>query len=224
MDDLIRKIKKNLISGRVDSEDEGFEDGMTGQPGVTELVQQALEEKIPPSDILIQALTPGMETVGRLFEDGEYLIPDMLASAECVAEATNILEPYLVGEKIQSRGKFIIATVDGDLHDIGKNIVATILLGSGFEVLDLGTSVKTDKIVQVVKESKPQFLGLSALLTSTMIHMGEVIEQLKKESLREQVVVCIGGAPVSEEFAKKIDADFYGEDAFDAMNKLEKLA
>jgi 5-methyltetrahydrofolate--homocysteine methyltransferase len=223
MGDLIEQIKKNLIAGRVDSEDEGFDDDMTGQPGVTELVKQALDEKVPPSDILNQALTPGMEEVGDLFERGDYLIPDMLASAECVAEATNILEPYLAGEKSQSRGRFVIATVEGDLHDIGKNIVATILQGSGFEVQDLGTSVKADRIVQSVRESKPEFLGLSALLTSTMTHMGEVIDLLKKEGLRQQVVVCVGGAPVSEEFAEKIGADFYGDDAFDAMNKLENL-
>ncbi|MBU1339692.1 MAG: corrinoid protein [Acidobacteria bacterium] len=224
MSDLIEEIKKNLIAGRVDSEDEGFDEDMTGQPGVTELVKQALEEKIPASDILAQALTPGMEKVGRLFEDGEYLLPDMLASAECVAEATEIMEPHLAGVDIQSRGKFIVATVEGDLHDIGKNIVATILQGSGFEVQDIGTSVKASQIVQAVKESKPRFLGLSALLTSTMTHMGEVIDLLKNEGIRDQIIICIGGAPVSEEFAKKIGADIYGEDAFDAMNKLEKLA
>ncbi|MGD2295138.1 MAG: corrinoid protein [Candidatus Aminicenantes bacterium] len=224
MSDLIEKIRKNLINGRVDSEDEGFDEDMAGQPGVTELVKEALEEKIPPSDILTQALTPGMEEVGRRFESGEYIIPDMLASAECVAEATKILEPHLVGEHIQSRGMFIMATVEGDLHDIGKNIVATILQGSGFDVQDLGTSVKADKIVQAVRESKPKFLGLSALLTSTMTHMGEVIDQLKNEGLRDKVIVCVGGAPVSEQFAQKIGADLYGEDAFDAMNKLEKLA
>jgi 5-methyltetrahydrofolate--homocysteine methyltransferase len=223
MNETLEKIKKNLIAGRLDTEDEGFDDDMTGQPGVTELVKQALEEKIAASDILTHALTPGMEEVGHLFESGEYLIPDMLASAECVAEATTLLEPYLKGKEMKSQGKFVLATVEGDLHDIGKNIVGTILQGSGFEVQDLGTSIHADKIVQTVKESNARFLGLSALLTSTMTHMAEVVEQLKKEGLRERLIICIGGAPISEEFAQKIGADVYGEDAFDAMNKLKKF-
>ncbi|MBN1273786.1 MAG: corrinoid protein [Candidatus Aminicenantes bacterium] len=223
MADILGEIKKNLIAGRVDREDEGFDEDMVGQPGVTELVRQALEENIPPADILNEALTPGMEEVGVLFEEGEYMVPDMLASAECIAEATKILEPYFSGQEIQSRGKFVIATVEGDLHDVGKNIVSTILQASGFEVQDLGTCVKADDIVSIVKETKAGFLGLSALLTSTMTHMKETIDKLKEEGLRDQVVVCIGGAPVSEEFAQKIGADLYGEDAFDAINKLDKI-
>ncbi|MFW6136437.1 MAG: cobalamin B12-binding domain-containing protein [Candidatus Aminicenantaceae bacterium] len=224
MADILEEIKKNLIAGRVDKEDEGFEEDMAGQPGVTEWVRKALEENIPPADILAKALTPGMEEVGHLFEEGEYMVPDMLASAECIAEATKILEPYLSGEEIESRGKFIIATVEGDLHDVGKNIVSTILQASGFEVLDLGTCVKSGDIVGKVKETKAAFLGLSALLTSTMTHMKETIDLLKDEGIRDQVIVCIGGAPVSEEFAQKIGADLYGEDAFDAINKLEKIS
>jgi len=224
MNAILDEIKKNLIEGRVDSEDEGFEEEMTGQPGVTELVQQALEENVPPEDILNLALTVGMEEVGRRYESGMYLIPDMLASAECVAEATKILEPHLKSTEIQKQEKFLIATVEDDLHDIGKNIVATILQGSGFDVQDLGTSVATPQIVEAVKESKAKFLGLSALLTSTMPHMEKVIDLLKKEGLREQVVVCIGGAPVTEDFAGKIGADLYADDAFDAMDKLAKLS
>ena len=221
MSKILEEIKKNLIAGRVDSEDEGFDEDMTGQPGVTELVEKALEQKIPPSDILTQALTPGMEEVGGLFEKGEYLVPDMLASAECVAEATKILKPHLVDSEIQNKGKFVVATVEEDLHDIGKNIVGTILYGSGYDVQDLGTSVKAQAIVDAVKESNAQYVGLSALLTSTMTHMKEVIDLMKEAGLRDQVTVCVGGAPISEEFAQKIGADLYGEDAFDAIHKLE---
>lgn len=224
MDQILDEIKKNLIAGRVDSEDEGFDEEMAGQPGVTELVEKALEENIPPADILSKALTPGMEEVGKLFEKGEYLVPDMLASAECVAEATKILKPHLVDTDIQNKGKFLVATVEEDLHDIGKNIVATILYGNGYDVQDLGTSVKAQAIVDAVKESNAQYVGLSALLTSTMIHMKEVIDLLKESGLRDQVTVCIGGAPISEGFARKIGADLYGEDAFDAIHKLEKYA
>jgi 5-methyltetrahydrofolate--homocysteine methyltransferase len=161
-----------------------------------------------------------MEEVGKLYESGEYLIPDMLASAECVSEVMDMLESKLVGEDVESKGQFVIATVEGDLHDIGKNIVTTMLKGAGFEVRDLGSGVKADKIVQAVKETDAQYVGLSALLTTTMGHMQEVIDGLKKEGLRDKVKVLIGGAPVSEEFAQKIGADYYCEDAFDAIGKL----
>lgn len=224
MSDILEKIKKNLIAGKIDQDDEGFDGDLAGHPGVIELVKQAIKEKVPPQDILNKAVSSGMEEVGRKYEKGDYTIADMLASAECVAEATDILKPYLRAEDVQTRGKFIMATVEGDLHDIGKNIVTTILQGSGFEVQDLGTSVKADKIVKALKESQADFLGLSALLTTTMEHMGEVIELMKKEGLRDKITVCVGGAPVSEEFAQKIGADVYGKDAFDAMAKLEKIS
>jgi 5-methyltetrahydrofolate--homocysteine methyltransferase len=223
MTQILDEIKRNLIAGRVDSEDEGFDDDVTGEPGVTELVEQALENGVSPADILTKALTPGMDKVGELFEQGEYLVPDMLASAECVAEATTILKPHLVGADVENKGKFVIATVEEDLHDIGKNILGTILFGSGYDVQDLGTSVKSQTIVDAVKRSNAQYLGLSALLTSTMGHMGEVIALLKESGLRENVTVCVGGAPISDEFARQIGADLYGEDAFDALRKLEKL-
>jgi len=224
MSDTLEKIRKNVIEGRIDSEDEGFEGDMEGEPGVVELVQQALDEGISPSDILNKAVSPGMEEVGQRYENGEYLIPDMLAAAECVSEATEILEPMLLEGDVKTRGKFIIATVEDDLHDIGKNIVSTLLRGSGFEVEDLGVGVKADKIVQAVEEKKASHLGLSALLTTTMGHMEDIINLLKEKGLRDQVKVCVGGAPVSEDFAKKIGADVYGEDAFDAIHKLEKMS
>lgn len=222
MDDLLEKIGENLIAGRLDSEDEGFDGDMVGQPGVKELVREAIDANVPPGDILSKCLGPGMEEVGRRYEAGEYLIPDMLASAECVSEAMDMLEPLLVGEDIQSRGKFVIATVEGDLHDIGKNIVATLLRGSGFEVVDLGTGISAEKIVQAVDDADAQYVGLSALLTTTMGHMGDVIEKLKEAGLRDKVKVLIGGAPVSSEFARKIGADFYCEDAFDAIGRLSE--
>lgn len=220
MSDILDKIKENLIAGRVDSQDEGFSGDMEGQPGVIELVEEAIDKKISASDILTRSLNPGMEEVGQLYEKGEYLIPDMLASAECVGEAMDVLKPLLVKEDVEKSKKFVIATVEGDLHDIGKNIVATLLQGSGFDVIDVGTGVKAEKIVDKVKETNAQYLGLSSLLTTTMGHMKEVIEKLEEEKIREKVKVVIGGAPVSEEFAQKIGADYYCEDAFDAIEKL----
>ncbi len=220
MSDILDKIKENLIAGRVDSQDEGFSGDMEGQPGVIELVQEAIDKNISPSDILTRSLKPGMEEVGQLYENGEYLIPDMLASAECVGEAMDVLGPLLVKEDVEKSKKFVIATVEGDLHDIGKNIVATLLQGSGFDVIDMGSGVKAEKIVDKVKETNAQYLGLSSLLTTTMEHMKEVIEKLEEEKIREKVKVVIGGAPVSEEFAQKIGADYYCDDAFDAIEKL----
>jgi 5-methyltetrahydrofolate--homocysteine methyltransferase len=224
MNEIIEKIKKNVIEGRVNSEDEGFEGDMEGQPGVIELVKEALEQQVSPSKILSQALHPGMEVVGQRYETGDYLIPDMLASAECVSEAIDILESKLQAEDIQSRGKFVIATVEGDLHDIGKNIVATLLKGTGFDVIDLGTSVKAEKIVSAVKDADASYVGLSALLTTTMGYMEEVIQGLTQSGIRDRVKVFIGGAPVSNEFATQIGADYYCEDAFDAIGKLETLS
>lgn len=222
MDQLLEKIKENVIQGRIDQEDEGFEGDMEGQPGVTELVEEAIEKGVNPDEILNQAMHPGMEEVGQLFEKGEYLIPDMLASAECVGTAMNILEPHLIGKELPSKGKFVLATVEGDLHDIGKNIIATMLRGAGFEIVDLGTGVKAEKIVDKVIELKPKYLGLSALLTTTMGHMKEVVDLLGEKGLRNSVIVVIGGAPVSQEYAEKIGANLYCEDAFDTLEKLEK--
>ncbi|MFW6129217.1 MAG: corrinoid protein [Candidatus Aminicenantaceae bacterium] len=220
MNKLLEEIKDNIISGRIDSEDEGFDGTMAGQPGVIELVQKAIEENIPASEIVTQSINKGMEEVGRLYESGEYLTPDMLASAECVSEAMKLLEPLLIDSGTKRLDKFIIATVEGDLHDIGKNIVATLLRGSGYKVIDLGTGVPADKIVNAVSESDAKYLGLSALLTTTMNRMKDVIDKLKEAGVRDKVKIFIGGAPVSEEYAKKIGADFYCEDAFDAVNKL----
>ncbi|MBD3267338.1 cobalamin-binding protein [bacterium] len=222
MSELLETIKKNVILGRIDEEDEGFDGDMEGHPGVTELVEQAIEEGFSPDDILTKGLHPGMEEVGRRYESGEYLIPDMLAAAECVGEAMNILEPHLAGSNQHSKGKFLLATVEGDLHDIGKNIVATMLRGAGFEVKDMGTGVKADKIVQAVQDIQPKYLGLSALLTTTMGHMQEVIDMLNEKGLREGLTVLVGGAPVSEDYAQKIGADMYCADAFDTIEKLEK--
>lgn len=223
METLMEKIKENLIAGRVDKQDEGLDGTMAGQPGVQELMEEAIAKNIPPSAILTQCLNPGMEEVGRLYEEGEFLTPDMLAAAECVNVAMGLLEPLLVEKNIENNGTFVMATVEGDLHDIGKNIVVTLIRGSGYDVQDLGTSVPADNIINAIKETNASFLGLSALLTSTMGKMKEVIRRLVEENIRKKVRVFIGGAPTSEKFAREIGADFYCEDAFDALTKLKSL-
>jgi 5-methyltetrahydrofolate--homocysteine methyltransferase len=177
-----------------------------------------------PKKIVIDALTGSMETVGEKFDKGEYLIPDMLAAAECVGAAMDLLGPLLADAGVKSKGKFILATVAGDLHDIGKNIVGIMLKGAGFEVLDLGNDVSTDRIISQVKENGASYLGLSALLTTTMREMGKIIETLEQEGLRDKVRVLIGGAPTSKVFAEEIGADAYCRDAFHAIDILKQMA
>ena len=220
-EDIIALIKENVIQGRRTKDDEGLDDDIAGTPGVTELTQTALDQKIAPEEIINKGLTSGMQIVGEKFSQKEYFIPDMLASAEAVGEAMEILKPYLEAANIETKGKFVIATVKGDIHDIGKNIVAVLLKGAGYEVEDMGIDVPTAKIVEIVRESKPQFLGLSALLTTTMLAMKEVVEALKSSGLRDKVKVLIGGAAVSDEYAKEIGADAYCIDGFDAIKVLE---
>jgi len=221
--ELLEKIAFNVIQGRVEAEDEGFDPGLEGQPGVTELVNEALNQNIDPKKILMESLTESMEIVGEKFEQNEYLIPDMLASAECVGVAMDLLSPHLIKAGVESKGRFIIATVKGDLHDIGKNIVAIMLKGAGYDVVDAGTDVSSDLIIDAVKDNQAHFLGLSALLTTTMRNMQDVIEKLKSEGLRDDVKVLIGGAPTSKDFAAQIGADAYCKDAFEALDVLKSM-
>jgi len=223
-DDIVDLIRQNVIQGRVTSEDEGMEEGMTGQPGVTELVEQALASGVPIRDIVSRGLSGGMDIVGQKFEAGEYFIPDMLASAEAVGAGMDILQPGLARSGIKTKGTILVATVKDDLHDIGKNIVSILLRGAGYVVKDLGNNIDTQVIVDAVREDKPEFLGLSALLTSTMARMEDVIRTLEENGLREQVKIIVGGAPVSEEFARSIGADGYGADGFQAVAVVEALA
>jgi len=216
--EFLENIAVNVVQGRVEMEDEGFDEGFEGKPAVTELVEEALEQGVSPEEILIDGLTASMAVVGEKFETGEYLIPDMLAAAEAVGAGMDILTPHLLKAGVESKGKFVIATVAGDLHDIGKNIVAIMLKGAGYEVIDLGVDVSTDAIVSAIKEQQAPYLGLSALLTTTMRNMEEIIEKLKGEGLRDKVKICIGGAPTSEQFSEKIGADGYCSDAFAALD------
>jgi 5-methyltetrahydrofolate--homocysteine methyltransferase len=220
-EDILDKLKENVIQGRKTKESEGIEEELTGTPGVLELTEQAIKDKIPPEAIIKQALTAGMQVVGEKFSTKEYFIPDMLAAADAVGGAMDILKPYLEAANVETKGKFVIATVKGDIHDIGKNIVAILLKGAGYEVNDLGIDVPEDRIVSVVKEEDPDYVGLSALLTTTMVEMGTVIKALESNSLRDKVKVLIGGAAVSDDYAKEIGADAFCSDGFHAIKVLE---
>jgi len=220
-EDIIAMLKENVIQGRKTRENEGIDEALSGTPGVVELTQTALKSNIPPEVIISQALTAGMQVVGEKYSTKEYFIPDMLASADAVGAAMDILKPLLEASNVETKGKFVIATVKGDIHDIGKNIVAILLKGDGYEVNDLGIDVSQEKIISVVREGKPNYLGLSALLTTTMVEMGVVIEALKENGLRDKVKILIGGAAVSEEYAQEIGADAYCVDGFSAIRVLD---
>ena len=218
--DIVATIKENVIQGRKTQHDVGIDDSLTGTPGVVELVQKALDNDTSPQVIITEGLTAGMQIVGEKFSTKEYFIPDMLASAEAVGAAMDILKPVLESANVETKGKFAIATVKGDIHDIGKNIVAILLKGAGYEVHDLGIDVPTAKVVEFVQKEKPGYLGLSALLTTTMTEMGVVIKALEESKVRSSVKVLIGGAAISEEFAQEIGADAYCVDAFAAVKVL----
>lgn len=221
--DIVATIKENVIQGRKTRDDLGIDDNLTGTPGVVELVQQAVDNNVSPQVIITGGLTSGMQVVGEKFSTKEYFIPDMLASAEAVGAAMDILKPILESSNVKTKGKFAIATVKGDIHDIGKNIVAILLKGAGYDVHDLGIDVPTEKLIEFVRKEKPGYLGLSALLTTTMTEMGVVIKALEENKVRSSVKVLIGGAAVSEEFAQEIGADAYCIDGFQAVQVLDNF-
>jgi len=189
-----------------------------------ELVKKAIDQGFKPIEI-INSMAEGMRVIGERFEKGEYFISDLIVSSEIFKEAMNILEPLIMKEKevVKPIGRVIIGTVEGDIHDIGKNLVATMLKVNGFELIDLGVDVPPQKFVEAVKQYNPDIVGMSALLTSTMMNMRKVIEALEKEDLRNKVKIIVGGAPITEEFAKRIGADAYGENAVVSVDICKKL-
>jgi 5-methyltetrahydrofolate--homocysteine methyltransferase len=223
-EDVITRLKENVIEGRITQEDEGVYGDLAGTPGVVELTQQAIDSNISLETIINKGLSAGMEVVGDKFSKKEYFIPDMLASAEAVGAAMDIIKPLLEASNVKTKGKFVIATVKGDLHDIGKNIVSILVKGAGFDVIDMGIDVPSERIVELVKEEKPEYLGLSALLTTTMLEMDTVIRALEENNLRKDIKVIVGGAAVSDEYAKEIGADAYCVDAIQAIKTLDNFA
>ncbi len=186
-------------------------------------VQELIAGGMDPEKILKEALIPAMDEVGDLFQKGEYFVPEMLVAARAMKGGVDVLKPLLVESGVEAVGKIVVGTAKGDLHDIGKNLVVMALEGAGFEVVDLGVDVAAEKFVAAVKEHKPVAVGLSALLTTTMASMQEVIEMLEKEGLRGSVKVMVGGAPLDQEFADEIGADFYGADPTAGKNYARSL-
>jgi 5-methyltetrahydrofolate--homocysteine methyltransferase len=192
-------------------------------PGAKAGVNAALAAGISPEAILKDGLIAAMGEVGRLFEENEYFVPEMLVAARAMQGGLALLKPHLAAGGVVSAGKAVVGTVKGDLHDIGKNLVAMMLEGAGFEVIDLGTDVTPEKFVKAVIDHKPHVIGMSALLTTTMPGMGVTIKALQEAGLREHVKVMIGGAPVTDAFAKQIGADGYSPDASSAVRLAKSL-
>ena len=202
MEKYLEQISQAIVEGDRDS--------------AVEYVQVALDANLDASAILQEGLILAMNEVGRLFEEGEYFVPEMLISARAMKSGLELIKPLLVGGDIRPVGKIALGTVKGDLHDIGKNLVGIMLEGSGFEIYDLGTDVSPEQFVEVIQANEIDLIGLSALLTTTMPMMETTIEAIKNAGLRSQVKIIIGGAPITQEFADNIGADGFAPDASQA--------
>ncbi len=201
-----------------------FENTLWGKaPPVVELTKEGLELGLAPTEMLFQALIPALEEVGRRFEIGEFFVPEMLIAARAMQGAMNILKPLMVEAGIPSIGKFVMLTVKGDMHDIGKNLCDIMLEGAGFKVIDLGVNVAPAKIVQAVIDHQPQLVGFSAFLTTTMPMFKVNIQALQEAGLRDKVKIMVGGAPVTPEYAAKSGADGYAKDASEIVRVAKKL-
>ena len=206
---LYEKMAQELIKGNVVE--------------VKKLTQEALDKGAAAKDVLDNGLLAGMDVVGMRFKAGDMFIPEVLLCARTMHAAMDILKPLLSDADAAGAGTVVIGTVEGDLHDIGKNLVAMMMQGSGFKVIDLGVNLKPQAFVDAVKEHKPDIIGMSALLTTTMPKMEETIIALKEAGLRDQVKIMAGGAPVTQDFVDKIGADAYGANAASASDKAKEL-
>jgi 5-methyltetrahydrofolate--homocysteine methyltransferase len=207
--DLLQKISEELQKGNYQE--------------VPKLVHEALGSKIPPSKILSDGLVAGMDVVGGKFRRDELFMPEVLVSAKAMQMGMEVLRPRLVESGAKLAGKILLGTVKGDLHNIGKNLVGMLLEGAGYQVIDLGIDVSSEKFVEEVKGKQPEMVGMSSMVTTTMPRMKEVVESLVESGLRSRVKVIVGGAPVTEKFAQDIGADGYAPDAASAVEKVRKL-
>ncbi|HWQ40736.1 MAG TPA: corrinoid protein [Desulfosporosinus sp.] len=193
------------------------------QERVKQLTQQAIDDGKDPVEIINQGLIPGMSVVGARFKSGQMFVPEVLMSARAMNVGMDLVKPLISNEDLPTAGKVVIGTVKGDLHDIGKNLVAMMLESAGFTVINVGVDAGPEQFVQAVKEHQPSVIGMSALLTTTMLSMKDTLELLKEEGLRDKVKVIIGGAPISQDFADEIGADGFAPDAGSATDLCKKL-
>lgn len=207
MNVIREQLKEALIKGK--------------QKDLLNLLPDALAEGLDPVMIMNEIFIPGMIEVGDLFSSGKYFLPQMMIAARSMSEAMKILEPKLTGTSYTKKAVAVIGTVQDDFHDIGKNIVRMILSGAGFDMIDLGVDVSSEQFIQAIKENKPKFVLLSALITLTMDSMAKIVADITESGLRSQVVIGVGGAPITAAFAQEIGADFYAADAHEAVVKCD---
>jgi 5-methyltetrahydrofolate--homocysteine methyltransferase len=209
MDEKIKSVYDAVLAGEADA--------------VKKNIQISLDAGLDPNLILNEGMIGAMREVGQRFEAGDFFVPEMLISARAMQGGMALLKPHLQQGDVQSSGKVVIGTVKGDLHDIGKNLVALMLEGAGFEIKDLGTDVAAEDFIAAIKSENPDILALSALLTTTMPSMKQTIEAVKEAGLRDQVKIIIGGAPVTEDYSRQIGADGFSPDASRAVGLAESL-
>jgi 5-methyltetrahydrofolate--homocysteine methyltransferase len=207
--DIIKQISDNLERG----DDEQ----------VFNLTRQAIDSKLPPKTILDDGLIAGMSVVGKKFKAHEIFLPDVLLAAKAMYAGMDQLKPLLIKEGIPTIGKVVVGSVQGDLHDIGKNLVAIMLKGAGFEIIDLGNDVPPDKFIEAAVDNEAGVIGLSALLTTTMPVMKKVVDLVKERNLSGKIKVIVGGAPLTDDYARQIGADAYGFDGMNAVDKVKEL-
>jgi methanogenic corrinoid protein MtbC1 len=220
MNSLLEKIAHCVEFGKINLASP-YPPDMRDMPGADELTRQALDEGISADDILKKGLVVGMEKIGIKFRDNLVFVPQVLMSAKAMSTAMEHLKPFFLSGTVKRKGIFLIGTVAGDLHDIGKNLVSMMIEGNGWEVVDLGTDVSSDKFLSALKEYPGSHIGLSALLTTTMVNMEQIVKDVKKRNGNTKVL--IGGAPVNEDFKNKIGADFYSPDPQGAVEYLNSL-
>jgi len=221
MNELLEKLLEAVEFGKVDFKSP-FPPQLKGQDGSLELTIKALRSGISPQELLENALVPAMDRVGKKFSENKIFVPQMLMSAKAMGASMLQLKPFFTSGEIKTKGTFIIGTVKGDLHDIGKNLVAMMVEGAGWNVIDLGVDVPSARYVEAVKNNPGAIVGLSALLTTTMVNMREIVSDIKDNLPATKVF--IGGAPVNKEFCQKIGADFYAADPQRVVEHLSKLA
>ncbi|MQY80074.1 MAG: cobalamin-binding protein [Bacteroidetes bacterium] len=220
MNDILKKIAYCIEFGKIDKTSP-YPPNMKDQDGADELTKKSLEEGINPNEILENALIPAMAIVGNQFSRNEIYVPQMLMSAKALKGAMKHIRPFFQSGETKRKGTFIIGTVTGDLHDIGKNLVSMMVEGGGWEIIDLGVDVSTEKFIEVIEENPKVVIGLSALLTTTMENMKKTVIAIKEKY--PDSTVLVGGAPVTQEFCDKIGADFYSPDPQGAVDYLQKL-
>ena len=220
MNDLLNQISICIERGKVSAQSPHPAD-MKGLAGAIELTENALINKIPAKDILENGLLKGMQKVGEKFRDGKIFIPEVLISAKAMSSAMELLKPYFLSGEIKLKGKVILGTVTGDLHDIGKNILRMVLEGGGWQVIDLGVNVNAEKFIDSLREHNAKIIGLSALLTTTMQNMEVIIKSIRENF--NDVVIVVGGAPLNKEFADNIKADAYFPAPQGMLDHIDKL-